>query len=278
MRFTFYRPEKWAIYKRQPKMFRFIKSQKNRYLLLLFALTLTGCVWLRLLEIKYQLADFDENVRVEQVQKHFVLHLKNPVLLSDDFVYLSKLRPSRTEQVSGGGYRWYLDFTFNPAKTPEQKTKKVSFCMTYTADHKLSSFDFSPLFLEMAPAQFLEASIRSLGAGKIDQEKRQLKVDPQDLPKLNASLPKMAQVKAVLGPPVEEATEEGLKVLIYRFNADSLVVDNDYMDRREAEAMLYFDPAKDDLVRLKGKFAGLKLSIDYRKLQEQSAAAGATKN
>ncbi len=240
----------------------------SRLLFLVMAVTLSGCVWLRLLEIKNQLADFDENVRVEVADRHFILHLLDPVLLSEDFVYLSKLHPSRIEKLPQGSYRWYLDFHMDPAKTKEQKAKMVSFIMTYTHQHRLASFDFSPLFVEMAPPQFLEASIRSLGVGKVDQSKKQLKVDPENLPRLTARLPKTADITGVMGPPTNKGTEDGLKVLLYRFKADSQPVDKEYEERRLAEAWLYFDPVKDELVRLKGKFAGLKLSIDYRNLRE----------
>jgi hypothetical protein len=102
--------------------------------------------------------------------------------------------------------------------------------------------------------------------GKVDQDNRQLKVDPDDLPELDASLPRVAAITTVLGLPAKEETEDGLRVLIYRFKADALPVDKEYDERRLAEAKLYFDPVRDELVRLKGKFAGLKLSIDYRKL------------
>lgn len=241
----------------------------NRLFVLLLAVLLTGCVWLRLLEIKNQLADFDEYMRVNVINQHFILNLLDPVLLSEDFVYLSKLRPSRIEKLPQGGYRWYLDFHIDPAKTPEQAAKVVSFIMTYTDKHQLAAFDFSPLFVEMAPPVFLEASIRSIGVGKVDQEKKQLKVDPEDLPKLTAGLPKTASITSVMGPPTEELTEDGLKVLIYRFKADAEPVDKEYEQRRLSVAKLYFDPAKDELVRLKGKFAGLKLTIDYRKLKGQ---------
>jgi hypothetical protein len=43
-------------------------------------------------------------------------------------------------------------------------------------------------------------------------------------------------------------------------------VEPEYEKRRLAEAKLFFDPATDELVRLAGRFAGLKLAIDYRKL------------
>jgi len=245
---------------------RVAQTRFRRCLLLLIAIGLSGCVWLRLLEIKHQLVDFDEHVRVEIADKHFILHLLKPVLLSEDFVYLSKLRPSRTESLPQGGYRWFLDFRIDPAATQEQKSRIVSFAMTWTPKHKLAAFDFSPLFVDMAPPAFLEASIRSLGVGKVDQDKKQLKVDPEDLPKLRARLPKTADITQVMGPPMEQTSVDGLKLLVYRFKADALPVDQEYEDRRLAEAKLFFDPARDELVRLKGRFAGLKLSIDYRNL------------
>ena len=242
----------------------------SRLPLILLLLALSGCVWLRLLEIKNQLADFDENVRVEVQDRHFILHLLKPVLFSDDFVYLSKLQPSRVENLPGGNYRWHLDFQFDPVKTAEQKSRIVSFIMTYNAERRLAAFDFSPLFVEMAPPVFLEASIRSLGAGKLDQGKRQLKVDPEDLPRLTTRLPKTSNILSVLGPPAEDIREAGLRVLIYRFKATAKPVDPEYEERRLAEARLYFDPVRDELAGLKGKFAGLKLSIDYRRFARRS--------
>jgi hypothetical protein len=238
----------------------------KRLFFLCIAILLTGCVWFRLLEIKNQLSDFDENMRIEVAEKHFIVHFKKPVLLSEDFVYLSKLRPSRIEKLPDGSYRWYLDFHIDPAKTPEQKSKLVSFIMTYTRENRLEAFDFSPLFVEMAPVAFLEASIRSLGAGKIDQDNRQLKVDPEDLPKLMANLPKSTDITNVMGPPDAIENENGVKILVYHFKADSLPVDKEYEERRIAEAKLFFDPANDEIQKLKGRFAGLKLSIDYKKL------------
>lgn len=248
-----------------------IKHGLSRFFLLFLAAGLAGCVWLRLLEIKGQLADFDEHMRVRVADRHFIVNLLHPVLTSEDFVYLTKLNPSRTENLPEG-YRWFLDFRMDPAASKEQAAKTVSFAMTFTPEHKLSAFDFSPLFLEMAPAVFLEASIRSLGQGKVDQGKKQMKVDPEDLPKLTAKLPNRKDILAVLGPPTDQFPHEGLLVLQYKFKAEAKPVEPEYEKRREAEAKLFFDPAKDELVRLAGRFAGLKLSIDYRKFIQPSEA------
>lgn len=249
-----------------------MKSLKNRLVrlfILLGALGLGGCVWLRLLEVKNQLVDFDEHVRVEVADNHFILHLLHPVLLSEDFVYLTKLNPSRMAALPQG-YRWFVDFRLDPALSREQAAKVIVFAMTFTQDNKLSAFDFSPLFLEMAPAVFLEASIRSLGKGKVDQGRNQMKVDAEDLPKLSAKLPSRKAIVAVMGPPEQQFPYENLTVLLYRFKAEAAPVAPEYEKRRMAEAKLFFDPRSDELVRLVGRFAGLKLAIDYRKFTAPS--------
>ncbi|MGZ8242300.1 hypothetical protein [Methylomagnum sp.] len=243
------------------------KPRPALFLTLFLALSLSGCVWLRLLEIKGQLADFDNHVRVEVADRHFILHLHHPVLTSEDFMYLTKLRPSRSETLPQG-HRDFLDFRIDPAATKKQAAKTISFALSYSPEHKLAAFDFSPLFLEMAPPIFLEASIRALGSAKVDQGKKQLKVDPGDLPKLSAQLPHRQDILNVMGPPAEDFPHEGLRILLYRFKAEAEPVEPDYEKRRLAEAKLFFDPATDELVRLSGKFAGLKLAIDYRKFTQ----------
>lgn len=240
---------------------------------LLLILGLSGCVWLRLLELKSQLADFDHHVRVEVADRHFILHLLKPVVTSEDFLYLTKLHPTRRETLPQG-HRDYLVFHFDPAATKHQATKTISYTLSFDAEQKLTDFDFSPLFLEIAPPAFLEASIRALGSGKVDQGKKQLKVDPEHLPKLTAQLPHRKDVLNAMGPPAEDFVYEGLRILLYRFKADAEPVEPEYEKRRLAEAKLFFDPATDELVRLAGKFAGLKLAVDYRKFSQFRESGG----
>jgi hypothetical protein len=228
------------------------------------AMTLSGCVWLRLLETKNQLADFDENFRVQVTDNHFLLNFLEPVMLSEDFVELTKLNPSRVEPLPKG-YRWFVEFRSEPV-SPRQPVRSIVFALTFTDEHRLVAWDFSPLFLEIAPPAFLEASLRSLGKGQVDQGKRQLKVESEDLPKVAAHLPSREKILEILGPPSNRFTKNGLPVYQYRFKAETQAVKPDYEDRRLAEAKLYFDPATDRLARMSGRFAGLKLAIDYRKL------------
>ncbi|WP_156912819.1 hypothetical protein [Methylocaldum szegediense] len=246
---------------------RFTKILFNVPILAVLLFALSGCVWLRLLEAKNQLADFDRNVRVSIDEGYFHLDFLNPVLLSEDFRYLTKLHPSRIEKLPAG-YRWSVDF--RQMDTGDRPGRTIIFRMTFNQENKLSGWDFSPVFLELAPATFLEASIRSLGKGKVDEGRRQLKVAAGDLPKLAAAPPNRKRILEVLGPPAEESTKDGMKVYTYRFEAEAAPVEvgQDYEKRRVAVAKLYFNPVTDDLIRMSSRFVGLKLAIDYRKLTQ----------
>jgi len=247
---------------------RFTKSLFNTLLLSFFLLTLSGCVYVRLLEAKNQLADFERNFRVQVTDDYFHLDFLNPVLLSDDFRYLTKLHPSRIEKLSQG-YRWYLDF--HQMDSGDQPGKTIVFGMTFNGKGKLSGWDFSPVFLEMAPAAFLEASIRSLGKGKVDEGRRQLKVDAEDLPKVSAPPPNRKKILEVLGSPAEQAEKDGMTLYVYRFKAEAIPTGEEDEKRQVAVAKLYFNPVTDELIKMSSRFVGLKIAIDYRRLAQSSS-------
>jgi hypothetical protein len=242
---------------------RFTRSLFNTLLLSFFLFALSGCVYFRLLEAKNQLANFERNFRVQVTDDYFHLDFLNPVLLSEDFRYLTKLHPSRIEKLPQG-YRWYLDF--HQMDSPAQPGKTIVFGMTFNGKDKLSGWDFSPVFLEMAPATFLEASIRSLGKGKVDEGRRQLKVDAEDLPRVSAAPPNRRKILEVLGPPAEESLKDGMTLYVYRFKADAVPLGEEGENRRIAVTKLYFNPVTDELVKMSSRFVGLKIAIDYRKL------------
>jgi len=237
--------------------------------LLVLLLGLVGCVYLRLLEVKNQLRDFDGYFRVE-VTDQFVLRFRHPVLFSDDFVYLTQLEPTRTEQHPLGA-RWFVDFhKLDSRGQIESPRKTLTFTMTFDTASKLTSFAFSPLFLAMAPPEFLEASIRSMGKGKVDTDRRQLRVDPQDLPKIRAKLPTRRVITDIFGKPAAQMNmEEGLFYL-YHFVVDAHPVEDKSPGKGIAEVKLLFDPSTEELTRMAGKFVGLKLKINYRNLQPRT--------
>lgn len=234
-----------------------------RLFVLFSACLLSGCVWLRLLETRNQLQEFDRNFKVVTTD-HFLLQFLHPVLYSDDFRALTKMEPTRIEPLPKGS-RWYVIFhKIDRAGKRNVPDRTLVFTLTFNAKSRLELWDFSPSFLAAAPPEFLEASLRSLGKGRILQDQRQLKVDPADLPRIQARLPDMKRVAEALGKPAQELDHEDGRLWVYRFQVDTPHVEEDYQDRRIALAKLYFDPHRRTLRKFSGKFVGLKLSIDYQ--------------
>ncbi|QXP91011.1 hypothetical protein KW114_02290 [Methylococcus capsulatus] len=243
-----------------------------RCLLLATMLTLFGCVWLRLLEVKNQLEDFDDHFKVVSTD-HFLLEFLHPVLYADDFRELTRMEPTRIETLPKGS-RWHVLFEkidMNGKRDPDQRD--LEFVLGFNAKSRLEVWDFPPPFLAAAPPQFLEASLRSLGKGEIFQDQRQLKVDPKDLPQIGAELPNQAHVKEGLGQPALELDHEDGRLWVYRYRVNTPHIEDDEGSRRIAVARLWFDPVTQTLRKFAGKFIGLKLSIDYRKFLSAKHAA-----
>jgi hypothetical protein len=230
---------------------------------------LSGCVWLRLLDTQQQIAEFDRHFYVESGE-HFVLHFLHPKLYSDDFVTLSGLKPTLISPLSDG-QRWQLKFRkIPPPGNAAGPGADLIFDLTFNPADLLVRWDFPPEFLAIAPAEFLEASLRSLGRAKINEGKRQLSADASTLPKLAATLPEMAQVTRTLGEPLEVENRPDGRLYVYRYLLDGQAVEPEYEKNREAVAKLLFDPTTRRLLKMSGRFAGLKISIDYRRFSKAS--------
>lgn len=239
------------------------------FLLFLVCISLSGCVWLRMLELKAQLSHFDENFKVDS-SRNFSLHFLNPVLFSDDYLTLAKVQPSEKE-AAPDGKRWRQVFSKINAAGQKETGADVVFTLQFDHNDRLTSWDFSPVFLAMIPPKFLEASLRSLGKGNVDRGKQQLRVNAEDLPKVDAKPPNRDQILSILGEPAEKTLENGLKLHIYRFRADTPATESGYEDRRNASAKLFYDPKTNELQKVTARFLGLKFSVDFRKMLQLEA-------
>lgn len=231
-------------------------------ILLLLVYCLSACVYLRLLALKNQLKEFDENFATE-ASDHFTLVFKHPVLLGKDFLTLAKLQPT-SKSPTPGGSRWVQAFHKIDAQGRPQGVD-FFFTLDFDQDDYLTRWDFSPVFMAMVPAQFFEDSIRSLAKGRVDKENRKFKVDPKDRATITVKPPTAQQIVAVLGEPLEKTQEDGKDVYHYRFLVDSPHIDKDYQDRRYTDVRLFFDPRTQEMTRMGGRFIGLKINISLQK-------------
>ena len=239
--------------------------------LLLLALTLTGCAhWWRAYKTYQQMSEFDKYFKVV-VNDDFTLNFNDPIMLSNDFVELAKLRPSE-EKPTPDGKHWRYWFRkvdgYKKIVTPEVKFYSD---MNFNKDDKLAAWSFSSLFLEIAPPKFLEVSLRSIGGAEINKAKMSLRGNPDLVKKVADELPKKATVVAKLGQPFEIKKEKDQEIYIYRFLLDTKQIEEGYEKNALNEVKLTFDNKNQELIKMGGNFAGLKVSINYKQFQDQSA-------
>lgn len=246
----------------------------GRVLVLVICLSLTGCLhWWRAFQTYRQLDQFDRNFQVAN-SDDFTLHFKNPIMYSNDFVLLSGLRPSYSDPL-GEGRRWrYWFHKVDQNQTPILPEVKFFFDLDFNKDNRLVSWTFSSLFLRIAPAEFLEVSLRSLAGAEINEGAKQMRANADHIEKIAARLPKKESIVAGLGEPLEIIDQnDEQEIYLYHFLLQTMGIKKGYEDRALSVVKLTFDKETNELIRMAGRFAGVKLSISYRKFLDETQAS-----
>ncbi|MEQ1529790.1 MAG: hypothetical protein ABL925_10765 [Methylococcales bacterium] len=232
----------------------------------ILALSLTGCIyWVRAYQTYLQMSEFDRYFNVS-VTDDFTLHFKEPIMLSQDFVSLSKLYCSLDTPNAEGGRHWRYWFRKMDAKGNIIKPEiKFYSDLNFNKEGRITAWSFSHLFLAIAPPEFLEVSLRSIGGAEINKDKMQLKANASAIEKITAPLPQKANVIAQLGEPLEIQDDHAQEIYVYHFQLETNRIEPGYEERALSEVKLSFDKKTQEMVRMAGRFAGLKISINYRK-------------
>jgi hypothetical protein len=233
--------------------------------LLVLAGSLSGCIyWIRAYQTYLQMGEFDRYFKTVSSDE-FTLQFNKPILYNKDFVSLSKLYASE-DIPTMEGRRWRYWFrkvdANNKVIVPEIKFYSD---LNFNKEGRIIAWSFSSLFLQIAPPKFIDVSLRSLGGAEIDKEKRQLRGNTQFLDKISEDLPRKSAVLAQLGEPLEINDEGDVEVYVYHFLLETHHIEKGYEDRAQSEVKLSFDKKTGELIRMSGRFAGLKISINYRK-------------
>lgn len=237
--------------------------------LLIMAGSLSGCIyWIRAYQTYLQMSEFDRYFNTVTTDE-FTLQFKEPILYSKDFVSLSRLYPSEDIPTLDGRlwrYWFHKVDANNKLIVPEIKFYSN---LNFNKEGRIIAWSFSSLFLQIAPPKFLEVSLRSLGGAEIDTEKQQLRANSQLIDKITEDLPKKTAVVAQLGEPLEIKDEGDIEVYVYHFLLETHHIEKGYEDRALSEVMVSFDKKTQELTRMSGRFAGLKVSINYRKFLDE---------
>jgi hypothetical protein len=105
------------------------------------ALLVSGCVYLRLLQLKRQLADFDANFTV-QTAAGLRLNCLHPVVLADDLRFLGFF-PASVRKL-GTAEQWTIRWLKQPPPGAPQKPKyEIGFDLFFAQDHMAARADNS---------------------------------------------------------------------------------------------------------------------------------------
>lgn len=186
-------------------------------LLVLTVFLLSGCVYLRLLNFKNQLRDFDEHVVVER-SDGLSLQFPDPVVRDEDFLFITESQPSRIRTLSQQPKVEDWDWRFE--KKLEADTTDP-FSITFTTrfeDGLLTQIDFDEKLLEAIPEEFIVELFRSLGEARINKLRKSATAAMSRDSLDGIELPSMSDISVVMGQPTTKKNQEKRGFWRYVFN------------------------------------------------------------
>jgi len=224
--------------------------------LLALTLLLSGCVYLRLLEFKRQLADFD---------RHFTLHTATglrlvcltPVVLAEDFRWLGFTPESVTK--IGQAEQWRIRWTKHlPPGVQESDTHDIELELIFVAG-KFTRLFMPERFFAFVPKPFFSGLLRSLGQAGVDRSRRVAEVNFSKTERDALTARVMATSLAMLlGKPTAQAVTPAHTTLRYRYTPVPPESKNGVIDMT-----FTFDTATGQLQRLDGRSPVGQLSFNF---------------
>lgn len=172
-------------------------------------LLLSGCIYLRLLELKRQLGDFDRHFALETADG-LALQLREPVLRADDVRWIG-LKPE-TIRRDGAAERWQVRWVKQlPPGVAEPEALDLALDLRF-AEGRLARVAVAEKYFALMPKDFVADVIRSTAGGQVDKSARRLQAT------VNAQArPNLAAIRRLLGVPSGEQADGPAVNLRYRY-------------------------------------------------------------
>ena len=204
-----------------------------------FTLLLSGCVYLRLLEVKLQLGKFDRYFAL-RTDDGLVILCHQPVIRPDDVRWFGVM--PETIQRLGHAEQWQVRWVKQLLPGATEKLEYDIVLELGFADNKLNRIGIPERYFAVMPKAFLVGVIKSFGRGRIDQSGKAVEASIT-APDVASARPKLAAVDQLLGAPTEKHVEGRLTVLRYRYVPATKESRAGVFDM-----ILHFDSASGDLV------------------------------
>jgi hypothetical protein len=185
--------------------------------LLTAAVFLSGCVYLRLLELKKQFARFDTFFKADTSDGVRIECLK-PLLLASDVRWLG-IFPETITPGAGKTENWTVRWVKEaPPGLPETTVHDVELYARFTGE-RLSHVSIPERYFEFFSKELFVNLLRSTGGARIDRGSRSADVENMPLPTApEIKFPTRESIDGMLGRPTEQATRDGLDIFRYRYH------------------------------------------------------------
>jgi hypothetical protein len=223
----------------------------------LACLLLGGCIYLRLLELKHQLANFDRYFETD-LRDGVKLTCKEPVLLDEDMAFFQLAPESR--QRAGAAERWHFRWVKAYAAAGEEPGDYAVAADFIFVEHKLTRVILPERLFAFVPKQMFLLMVRAFGHAQVDREKRTANASVHADLGPDQAPPRMtgAGLTALLGAPMEKTAAAGGVRWRYLYRAASPGQHSGHID-----VIFTLDPATDTVRHLEGVVFNGRLNLDF---------------
>ena len=217
--------------------------------LLLLLGGLSGCVLVRLLELRHQLAEFDQYFTVDS-SNGVRIECREPLVEVEDARALG-IRPE-TVRHSGTAEQWRMRWIKEmPPGVKEAATYDIAFEAMFV-DEKLTRISIEERFFAFFPKPLFLKLLRSAGTAEINREKRRAEITAAlQSGAYASSLPTAATIGKMLGLPTERNTAGGVITCRYRYQPVTTATPRP----RSVSILFTFDGASGRLTALDAKLS-----------------------
>lgn len=179
-------------------------------------LSLSGCVYLRLLKVKTQLQDFEANFTVGG-RPSWTLFFKNPVMYDKDAVFLIGSPPlSVSTATSGSVYAWEFQMVRSSTDVPPSPLENLSLRLGMKG-RMVETLEAPETFLLYFSRRIVEESFRQAKNAEVLELKKTALATIRLSPEADAERPSLDRTFLLLGPPLSSEKEGDSDVLTYRY-------------------------------------------------------------
>ena len=221
-----------------------------------FLISITGCVYLHLLEVRRQLFNFEDNFEIRDQNELTLVFLK-PVLLTEDIIWLTELGPT-SEEETGQGKLWKYTFEKQYSGPKDEKGDfDIPIIMLFQGDDKLREIRFPERFLEFVSKPLLIRTFKSMGYSQISKLRRSATSKFQGS---SMEIPRKQFILNVLGKPSDTENSDHTSKFVYKYNLrKGKPADKDF----KILVNFTFQQGDDKLRKAEGSLGDMKLFMDF---------------